>query len=125
MGLLEIKSGRAEGSALAISAKGEIDIRNDTFEIEGAISPAYAITRTIDAFPLFDQLPLLRQMITGTGEEGIFATNYRAFGPLEDPEFTINTLSTFAPGILRDVLPAPMSTQEEPSPPSPTPKFPN
>ena len=125
LGLLEIKSGRAEGSALAISAKGEIDIRNDTFEIEGAISPAYAITRTIDAFPLFDQLPLLRQMITGTGEEGIFATNYRAFGPLEDPEFTISTLSTFAPGILRDVLPAPTSTQEELSPPSPTPEFPN
>jgi hypothetical protein len=44
---------------------------------------------------------------------------------LEDPKFTINTLSTFAPGILRDVLPAPMSTQEEPSPPSPPPEFPN
>jgi len=124
-GLLEIEGARAEGSALAISAKGEIDIGNDTFEIEGAISPAYIITRTIDAFPLFDQLPLLRQIITGTGEEGIFATNYRAFGPLEDPEFTISPLSTFAPGILRDVLPAPTSNQEELSPISPPPEFPN
>ena len=111
-GRLNIKNARAEGTALGVTAKGIIDFNNDTFEIQGAISPAYGISRAVDTFPIFDLLPVLRQMITGTNQEGIFATNYRAFGRLEEPEFTFNSLSTFAPGILREVLPAPSKNPE-------------
>ena len=111
-GRLNIKNARAEGAALGLTAKGVIDLNHDKLEIQGAVSPAYAITRAIDSFPVFDILPVLRQMVIGTNQEGIFATNYRAFGRLEEPEFTFNSLSTFAPGILREVLPAPSKNPE-------------
>ncbi len=111
-GRLNIHNARAEGTALGLTAKGFIDLNDDTIEIEGAVSPAYGITRAIDSFPVFDLLPVLRQMVIGTNQEGIFATNYRAFGRLEEPEFTFNSLSTFAPGILREVLPAPSKSPE-------------
>ena len=108
-GRIRIERGVAQGGALGISARGDIDLRNDQLDIKGAIAPAYLITQVIGG------IPLIGDILTGSRREGVFAANYRASGPMNDPVFKVDRLSALAPGILREALPAPGAPETEQS----------
>lgn len=108
-GRILIERGVAQGGALGISARGEVDLRNDRLDIGGAIAPAYLITQVIGG------IPLIGDILTGSRREGVFAANYRASGPLDDPIFKVDRLSALAPGILREALPKPGAPSPEKS----------
>lgn len=110
-GMFTIDKGRAGGAALGMSARGEVDLKSRAIDVNGAISPAYAISRVIGG------IPILGDLLTGSRREGVFAANYRASGDLDSPSFRIDGLSAFAPGILREALPPPGEGRPPPKEP--------
>jgi hypothetical protein len=95
---VEIEKARAYGAALGITAQGRIDLESDKIDIEGTIVPAYVVSQIIGT------IPLIGRILTGGEGEGLFAATYRAKGPLEDPEVSVNPLAVLAPGFLRGLF---------------------
>ena len=48
-------------------------------------------------------IPLLGALFGGR-DEGLFGITYRLFGPLDDPQFSMNPISALAPGIFRKIF---------------------
>ncbi len=92
---IEIREGRMYGSALGITARGVMDLDEDTIDIDGTLVPAYAVNS------ILGNIPLLGQLLVGERGSGVFAATYRASGSLVDPVIGMNPLSTLAPGFLR------------------------
>jgi len=92
---IEIREGRMYGSALGITARGVMDLDEDTVDVDGTLVPAYAVNS------ILGNIPLLGQLLVGERGSGVFAATYRASGPLADPVIGMNPLSTLAPGFLR------------------------
>jgi uncharacterized protein YhdP len=98
-GLVEVKDARAWGTALGITAKGQIDLDSSRMALEGTVVPAYALNSVLG------KIPVLGWLITG-GEKGggILAFNYSMKGPTDDPSVTVNPLSVLTPGFLRNLF---------------------
>lgn len=98
-GLLTVKDARAYGSALGLTAKGQIDLERSRMALEGTVVPAYALNSALG------KIPLLGWLITG-GEKGggLVAFNYTMKGPSQDPSVTVNPLSALTPGFLRNLF---------------------
>ncbi len=88
----------AYGSALGITAKGDIDFGTAELGLEGTIVPAYTFNRILGA------IPILGRILTGGEGEGLFAFTYEMKGALDDPEVSVNPLSALAPGFLRGLF---------------------
>jgi|GEM_PF-3041645 len=97
-GVIAVEKAQAGGAAVGVSARGEIDLAQRILDINGAIAPAYGVSRAIGG------IPLLGAILTGSKGEGVFAATYRATGDLDDPDFKVDRLSALAPGILREVF---------------------
>ncbi|MSP47902.1 MAG: hypothetical protein EXQ95_01115 [Alphaproteobacteria bacterium] len=95
---IEIKEALAAGGSLGVTARGWVERKTDVAEIEGTAVPAYTLNRIIGA------IPLLGAIITGGGNEGVVAADFRITGPLDNPEVSVNPLSVLAPGILRRIV---------------------
>jgi hypothetical protein len=95
---IEIDKARAYGAALGITAQGKIDLEADQVDIEGTIVPAYVVSQVIG------EIPLIGRILTGGEGEGLFAATYRAKGPLDDPQVSVNPLAALAPGFLRGLF---------------------
>ena len=84
------------GSALGITARGVMDLEEDTVDIDGTLVPAYAVNS------ILGNIPLLGQLLVGERGSGVFAATYRAERLASpDPVIGMNPLSTLAPGFLR------------------------
>lgn len=98
-GLLTLDDVRASGVSLGYTAKGKIYTHADMVDVEGTVVPAYGLNS------ILGKIPVLGTLLTG-GEEGggVFAATYKVTGPMEKPEITVNPLSLFAPGVLRNMF---------------------
>ncbi len=98
-GLLAVHDVRAFGSALGITAKGQIDMDRGRMALEGTVVPAYALNSVLG------NIPVLGWLITG-GEKGggLVAFNYSMKGPTGDPDVIVNPLSALTPGFLRNLF---------------------
>jgi hypothetical protein len=94
---VEIGEALAAGP-LGITARGSIDRRSDTIQLEGTAVPAYTLNRIVGA------IPLLGAIITGGRNEGVVAADFEISGRLDNPDVRVNPLSALAPGILRRIL---------------------
>jgi hypothetical protein len=92
---VEIREGRMYGAALGVTARGVLDLEEDTIDVDGTLVPAYAVNS------ILGNIPLLGQLLVGERGGGVFAATYRASGALGDPQIGVNPLSTLAPGFLR------------------------
>ena len=88
----------AKGTLLAVTLEGTVDENTDEIDLVGVISPAYAITG------LLDNIPVLREILSGGKGEGILAMTFKINGRLDDPSFSVNPLSLLAPGFLRKIF---------------------
>ncbi len=98
-GAIRVTDAKATGTSLGFTASGVIYTHADVVDIDGTVVPVYAINSALG------NLPLIGGIFTG-GEEGggIFAANYSMTGPRSDPEVTVNPLSAFTPGFLRNIF---------------------
>ena len=92
-----IHQARASGEALAVDLVGVINTETSEMEVSGALLPIYGITK------LIGKVPVLREIITGVENEGVFVTQFSITGPIDDPENSVN-LSSIVPGLFRDVF---------------------
>ncbi|MCU0985956.1 MAG: DUF3971 domain-containing protein [Acetobacteraceae bacterium] len=97
-GALELRDARAFGASLGFTAKGRIDRRNDTIDLEGTIVPAYVFNS------LLGHIPLIGRLFSPEQGGGVFAATYRVRGPLADPEASVNPLAALTPGFLRGLF---------------------
>jgi len=88
----------AKGTLMAVKVAGTVDEQNDTVDLIGVISPAYALTG------MLDNIPLLGTILSGGKGEGIFAMTFSVSGSLDDPKFSVNPLSLLTPGFLRKIF---------------------
>ena len=95
---IKLEKGRAFGNALGYTFSGEIDLDDDSCKIEGTLVPAYSINS------LFEKIPIIGDILGGGRGEGLIAANFQMNGDIEDPDVSINPLSIFTPGILRDLF---------------------
>ncbi len=97
-GKITLQNMRAYGGAIGINASGEIDRAADTMNVSGTLVPAYTLNSVLG------DIPVIGSLLLGGKGQGIFASNFRVFGKIENPEVSVNVLSTLAPGFLRKLF---------------------
>ncbi len=95
---LRVSDGKLVGSAIGLTIAGTADRDAGTLDLHGTAVPAYGANRIIN------KIPVLGPLLTGGDGQGVFAASYSITGPYEKPDVSINPLSVFAPGVLRDLL---------------------
>ena len=97
-GTLTLADARMTGSALGVSANGQVDLGARRFDLSGAVAPAYGVNSLLGSIPLLGDLFVSRE------GEGVVAFSYGVTGPIGEPTVTVNTLSALAPGVFRRIF---------------------
>lgn len=97
-GTITLNNARAYGGAIGINASGVIDRAARQMNVSGTLVPAYTLNSVIG------DIPVLGDLLVGGAGQGVFASNFRVFGPIDKPDVSVNALSTLAPGFLRKLF---------------------
>lgn len=95
---LVLNDARAFSASLGLTAKGRIDRRRETIDMEGTIVPAYVFNS------LLGRIPVLGRLFSPEQGGGLFAATYRMRGPVNDPSVSVNPLAALTPGFLRGIF---------------------
>ncbi|MGC1429819.1 MAG: AsmA-like C-terminal region-containing protein [Albidovulum sp.] len=87
---VEISNGAATGPSLGVSAAGLYATGTQSLDIQGTISPIYALNG-------------VGQIFSKKGE-GLFGFNYSMTGSAADPDISVNPLSILTPGMFRNIF---------------------
>ncbi|MBB93925.1 MAG: hypothetical protein CML68_04875 [Rhodobacteraceae bacterium] len=96
---LTLLSASAIGPSVGISLDGIYDIASATVDMQGVLSPLYAIN-------------IIGSVMTRKGE-GLIGINFNLRGPAADPKISVNPLSALAPGFLRELFRKPAPTVQK------------
>ena len=96
-GTISFRDGRSAG-ALGISFEGDVDQDKDTVALKGTVVPVDTFNRIVSS------IPLVGDMLTGGSRGGLFGWTYKVSGTANDPSVSVNALSMFAPGFLRNLF---------------------
>jgi hypothetical protein len=124
-GKITLDEAQAAGQALGVTVSGDIDLENETFDLEGVLVPAYGVNSVLGGIPVIGDIFVSRR------GEGVFGLTYSIEGPFAQTRVFVNPLSALAPGFLRrlfePVVPAetapaaPGAPAAPPTEPVPTP----
>ncbi|MDB5415842.1 MAG: hypothetical protein JWR10_4177 [Rubritepida sp.] len=95
---LRITDARAFSASLGITARGRVLRERAILDLEGTIVPAYFFNT------LLGNLPLIGRLFSPEAGGGVFAATFRAQGPPDDAEITVNPLAALTPGFLRGLF---------------------
>lgn len=87
----------AAGPMLALKVNGDYDVAADRLDLQGVLTPAYAVNGILNG------IPIIGDLLGGEGE-GIFAMNFTVTGDSADPQVAADPLSMLTPGLLRRLL---------------------
>jgi hypothetical protein len=96
--IFNINKSRAYGFSLGLTGEGLINNLDKTLDINGSIVPAYKLNT------MFNNIPLIGEILSGNEDEGIFAINYTAKGGWKNLDIVVNPLSLLTPGIIRNIF---------------------
>ncbi len=96
--VLSLSKVAANGAAVGVTANGSIDLAKSEIRLAGSIVPIYALNSALGA------IPILGDLLVGEEGGGIFAPTYTVEGDLNDPDIAVNPLSTFVPGVFRNLI---------------------
>ncbi|MFT6461817.1 MAG: hypothetical protein ACJA0Y_001317, partial [Maricaulis maris] len=94
-GLLTIGDGRAQGSALGVTAAGTVDFADRRAAIDGNLAPSYVINSMLGG------LPVIGEVLVSRPGEGVIGITYSVEGPFDSLTVFANPLSALAPGVFR------------------------
>lgn len=97
-----VYSGSAVGASMGISMEGYYYLETGYLDMEGVISPVYAVN-------------MLGGMFSRQGE-GLIGFKYDLKGPKESPRVDVNPLSVLTPSIFREIFRRPPPSPSGPSP---------
>lgn len=87
---ITVSKGSAIGPSLGLSVDGYYDVANKTIDMQGVVSPFFAING-------------IGSILTRKGE-GLIGFNYTAVGAAASPRVQVNPLSLFTPGMFREIF---------------------
>ena len=87
-----VKNSSAVGASMGISMEGIYDTSNERMNLQGVISPIYAVNGLFGA------------LFSPRRGEGLFGFNYTLTGSPDDPQVGVNPLSMLTPGIFREIF---------------------
>jgi hypothetical protein len=96
-GRITLRDGRSAG-ALGISFEGTLDMDRDKVALKGTIVPADTFNKIVAA------IPVIGDVLTGGSRGGLVGWTYSVSGSTNDPHVSVNPLSVFAPGFLRNLF---------------------
>ncbi|WP_421989120.1 hypothetical protein [Roseococcus sp.] len=97
--LLRINDARAFSASLGLTARGRILRERPTIlDLDGTIVPAYVFNT------LLGNLPLVGRLFSPEQGGGVFAATFRAQGPADNAEVSVNPLAALTPGFLRGLF---------------------
>lgn len=88
--VITITDGSAVGPSLGLSVDGYYDVANKTMDMQGVVSPFFAING-------------IGSILTRRGE-GLVGFNFTATGAAATPQIQVNPLSLFTPGMFREIF---------------------
>jgi len=94
---LATEAARMHGSVLGISVKGSYNMVDEAIDAKGMLIPAYGLNTFIG------NIPLVGKVLAGK-DGSVFATNYTVAGYLDNPNVSINPLSTLAPNSIKELF---------------------
>ena len=96
-GKITFRDGRSAG-ALGISFEGDVDLDRDQVSLKGTVVPVDTFNKIVAA------IPVIGDALTGGSRGGFLGATYSVAGPANDPKVSVNPLSMFAPGFLRNLF---------------------
>jgi hypothetical protein len=96
-GKITLRDGRSAG-ALGISFEGDLDMDHDKVALKGTIVPVDTFNKIVAA------IPIIGDALTGGSRGGFLGWTYSVSGNTNDPQVSVNPLSVFAPGFLRNLF---------------------
>jgi hypothetical protein len=96
--VLELADARAFSTSLGLTAKGRIDIDDETADLQGTIVPAYFFNS------LLGNVPLVGRLFSPERGGGLFAASYTLRGNLDNPDVGVDPLTALTPGFLRGLF---------------------
>jgi len=96
--LYEVADLSINGPAVCLTLGGIIDRRAVSVYMDGTLGPAYGINSFLG------KIPLIGSLFAGGKGGGLLGLSYNVEGALDDPIITVNPLSLFAPGFLRNIF---------------------
>jgi hypothetical protein len=96
-GKITLRDGRSAG-ALGISFEGDLDMDHDKVALKGTIVPVDTFNKIVAA------IPIIGDALTGGSRGGFLGWTYSVSGATNDPRVSVNPLSVFAPGLLRNLF---------------------
>lgn len=97
-GIIELSDAKAVGASIGISLEGRYRPADKQFDMNGVISPLYAING------IFEKLPIVGRLLGGKDGEGLLGFSYLLRGSAEAPRISVNPLSILTPGALREIF---------------------
>lgn len=98
-GQMKVKDARTSGSALGLTANGDIDMERSRLYLDGTLVPFYSINSALGGVPVLGWL-----LNGGQTGGGLVAFNFSMKGSTDNPDVTINPLSALTPGFLRHLF---------------------
>ena len=95
-GVVTITDGALTGSALRMIFAGTVDRPRDAADVKGTLIPSYYGLNTLPG-----RIPVVGRLAGGS--HGLQAFDFQVTGPPANPQASVSTLSSLAPGILRDL----------------------
>lgn len=95
---LRLNDARAFSASLGLTVRGRVMRERVVLDLDGTIVPAYFFNT------LLGNLPLVGRLFSPEAGGGVFAATFRAQGPPDDAEVTVNPLAIVTPGFLRGMF---------------------
>ena len=96
--VISIDDAALRGALLGGTGSGTINVPGKKLAISGTFIPAFGLNN------IAGSIPILGGILGGGRDEGLVGITYKLFGPLDDPDLTMNPLSAMAPGIFRKIF---------------------
>ena len=85
------------GQAVSVAFVGKYDRSTRIADISGNLVPASFLSEIIGV------IPLVGEILTGVDKAGLFVTQFRIKGDVDDPKTSV-TPASIVPGLLRDLF---------------------
>jgi hypothetical protein len=96
--MITLTNGRAAGPAIGLTTQGLVNRKTDRIDLNGTIVPLYGLNS------MFEDIPLLGDILTSREGEGVFGVTYGVSGDVADLKVAVNPVSMLAPGFLRKIF---------------------
>ncbi len=89
---ITLRNSSAVGASMGISMEGVYDTERRRMDMQGVVSPIYAVNGLFGA------------LFSPRRGEGLFGFNYRLRGAADNPQVQVNPLSVLTPGVFREIF---------------------